>query len=96
MDAPVSLYAATKRCCELMSCSYAKLFGLAQSGLRFFTVYGPWGRPDMAAFLFTRAILAGEPIRVFNGGRMMRDFTFVDDIIEGVIGVRGAHLQHRR
>jgi UDP-glucuronate 4-epimerase len=87
VDAPVSLYAATKRSCELMSCSYSKLFGLAQSGLRFFTVYGPWGRPDMAAFLFTRAILAGEPIQVFNGGRMMRDFTFVDDIIDGVVGV---------
>ena len=87
VDAPVSLYAATKRSCELMSCSYSKLFGLAQSGLRFFTVYGPWGRPDMALFLFTRAILAGEPIQVFNGGRMMRDFTFIDDIVDGVIGV---------
>ena len=87
VDQPVSLYAATKRSCELMSTSYSKLFGMAQSGLRFFTVYGPWGRPDMAAFLFTRAILAGNPIQVFNGGRMMRDFTYVDDIIDGVLGV---------
>ncbi len=87
VDAPVSLYAATKRSCELMSTSYSTLFGMAQSGLRFFTVYGPWGRPDMAAFLFTRAILEDRPIQVFNGGRMMRDFTYVDDIIEGVLGV---------
>jgi UDP-glucuronate 4-epimerase len=87
VDGPVSLYAATKRSCELMSHSYAHLFGLAQSGLRFFTVYGPWGRPDMAAFLFTRAILAGEPIPVFNGGRMLRDFTYIDDIIDGIVGV---------
>ncbi len=87
VDQPVSLYAATKRSCELMSTSYSKLFDLAQSGLRFFTVYGPWGRPDMAAFLFTRAILEDQPIQVFNGGHMMRDFTFVDDIIEGVLGV---------
>ena len=87
VDEPVSLYAATKRSCELMSASYSKLFGLAQSGLRFFTVYGPWGRPDMAAFLFARAILAGEPIQVFNGGRILRDFTYVDDIIDGVVGV---------
>ncbi len=87
VDAPVSLYAATKRSCELMSTSYSNLFGLAQSGLRFFTVYGPWGRPDMAAFLFTRAILEDRPIQVFNGGAMMRDFTFIDDIIDGVIGV---------
>ena len=87
VDAPVSLYAATKRSCELMSTSYSKLFGLAQSGLRFFTVYGPWGRPDMAAFLFTRAILEDRPIQVFNGGKMMRDFTFIDDILDGVLGV---------
>ena len=87
VDQPVSLYAATKRSCELMSTSYAKLFGLPQSGLRFFTVYGPWGRPDMAAFLFARAILEDRPIEVFNGGKMMRDFTYVDDIIDGVIGV---------
>ncbi len=87
VDAPASLYAATKRSCELMSASYASLFGLAQSGLRFFTVYGPWGRPDMAFFLFTRAILAGEPIRLFNGGAMMRDFTFIDDVVDGIEGV---------
>ena len=87
VDAPASLYAATKRSCELMSASYASLFGLAQSGLRFFTVYGPWGRPDMAYFLFTRAILAGEAIPVFNGGRMRRDFTFIDDVVDGVLGV---------
>ena len=89
VDNPVSLYAATKRAGELMSASYSKLFGLAQTGLRFFTVYGPWGRPDMAAFLFTRAILAGEPIQVFNDGRMLRDFTYVDDIVDGVLGVLG-------
>ena len=86
-DAPASLYAATKRACELMSTSYASLFGLAQSGLRFFTVYGPWGRPDMAYFLFTRAILAGEAIPLFNEGRMMRDFTFIDDVLDGIEGV---------
>ena len=87
VDAPASLYAATKRACELMSTSYSSLFGLAQSGLRFFTVYGPWGRPDMAYFLFTRAIMAGEPIPLFNEGRMMRDFTFIDDVLDGVEGV---------
>ena len=87
VDAPASLYAATKRSCELMSHSYSSLFGLAQSGLRFFTVYGPWGRPDMAYALFTRAILAGEAIAVFNGGRMLRDFTFIDDVVDGVMGV---------
>ena len=86
-DAPASLYAATKRACELMSTSYASLFGLAQSGLRFFTVYGPWGRPDMACHLFTRAILAGEPIALFNHGRMMRDFTYIDDVLDGLEGV---------
>jgi UDP-glucuronate 4-epimerase len=84
VDAPVSLYAATKCANEAMAHSYAHLFGLPVSGLRFFTVYGPWGRPDMAPMLFTRAILAGEPIRVFNHGRMRRDFTYVDDIVEGV------------
>lgn len=87
VDAPVSLYAATKRAGELMSGTYSHLFGLAQTGLRFFTVYGPWGRPDMAPMLFTRAILAGEPIRVFNQGRMQRDFTYIDDICDGVLGV---------
>lgn len=82
----VSLYAATKLACETMSESYRALFGFPQTGLRFFTVYGPWGRPDMAYFQFTRQIIAGEPIRVFNGGRMARDFTYIDDIVDGVIG----------
>ncbi|RDE06110.1 NAD-dependent epimerase/dehydratase family protein [Sphingomonas aracearum] len=84
-DHPVSLYAATKRADELMSESYAHLYRLPQTGLRFFTVYGPWGRPDMAPWLFTRAILAGEPIRVFNEGRMRRDFTYVDDVVTGAL-----------
>ncbi|MFC3076494.1 NAD-dependent epimerase/dehydratase family protein [Phenylobacterium terrae] len=83
---PVSLYAATKRAGELMSFSYAKLYGLPQTGLRFFTVYGPWGRPDMAYFSFTRKILAGEPIEVYGQGRMARDFTYVDDIVDGIVG----------
>jgi UDP-glucuronate 4-epimerase len=87
VDTPVSLYAATKRAGELMSASYSRLFGLPQSGLRFFTVYGPWGRPDMAYFSFTRKILAGEPIEVFGEGKMSRDFTYIDDIVDGVIGV---------
>jgi len=87
VDHPVSLYAATKKANELMAHTYAHLYGLPTSGLRFFTVYGPWGRPDMALFLFTRAILEGRPIDVFNNGRMRRDFTYVDDIIEGVIRV---------
>jgi UDP-glucuronate 4-epimerase len=85
VDQPVSLYAATKRSCELMAHTYAHLYGLPATGLRFFTVYGPWGRPDMAAYLFTRAILAGEPIKVFNKGRMARDFTYIDDIVAGTI-----------
>ena len=84
-DRPMSLYAATKRADELFGHTYAHLFGIPMTGLRFFTVYGPWGRPDMAAFLFTRAILAGEPIKVFNHGEMWRDFTFIDDIADGVI-----------
>jgi UDP-glucuronate 4-epimerase len=84
-DRPVSLYAATKRADELMSESYAHLYRLPLTGLRFFTVYGPWGRPDMAVWLFTRAILAGEPIRLFNRGEMRRDFTFVDDVVAGVL-----------
>lgn len=84
VDHPLTLYAATKRANELMAHSYAHLFNIPVTGLRFFTVYGPWGRPDMALFLFTRAILAGEPIDVFAGGELERDFTFVDDIIEGV------------
>ncbi|MGK6320595.1 NAD-dependent epimerase/dehydratase family protein [Sphingomonas sp. DT-204] len=86
VNAPVSLYAATKRACELMSASYAHLYGIPQTGLRFFTVYGPWGRPDMAYFSFTRRILAGEPIEVFGEGRMARDFTYIDDIVDGIVG----------
>src|SRR3954468_2456791 len=86
VDHPVSLYGATKRSCELIAESYSRLYELPTTGLRFFTVYGPWGRPDMAAYLFTRAILAGEPIQVFNEGRMARDFTYVDDIVAGVVG----------
>lgn len=82
---PVSLYAATKRSNELMAHSYAHLFGMPVTGLRFFTVYGPWGRPDMAMFMFTRAILADVPISVFNHGQMVRDFTYVDDVVEGVV-----------
>lgn len=85
VDNPVSLYAATKKADELMSHAYAHLYGLPQTGLRFFTVYGPWGRPDMAMWLFTQAIFAGKPISVFNHGDMRRDFTYVDDIVRGVI-----------
>ncbi len=84
VDHPYSLYAATKKANELMAHSYSHLYELPTTGLRFFTVYGPWGRPDMAMFLFTKAILAGEPIDVFNAGKMRRDFTYVDDIVEGV------------
>ena len=87
VDHPISLYAASKKANELMAHTYSHLFGLPTTGLRFFTVYGPWGRPDMALFLFTRAILAGEPIKVFNNGRMQRDFTYIDDIVEGVVRV---------
>lgn len=86
-DHPVSLYAATKKANEAMAHSYANLFGIPCTGLRFFTVYGPWGRPDMALFKFTKGILAGDPIPVFNEGRMVRDFTYVDDIVEGVVRV---------
>jgi UDP-glucuronate 4-epimerase len=85
VDHPVSLYAATKKANELMAHTYSHLYGLPTTGLRFFTVYGPWGRPDMALFLFTRRILAGEPIEVFNHGHHTRDFTYIDDIVEGVI-----------
>ena len=85
IDHPVSLYAATKKANELMAHTYSHLYGLPTTGLRFFTVYGPWGRPDMAMFLFTKAILAGQPIDVFNHGKMQRDFTYIDDIVEGVI-----------
>ncbi|PLX79563.1 MAG: capsular biosynthesis protein CpsI [Desulfuromonas sp.] len=87
VDHPVSLYAASKKANELMAHTYAHLYRLPCTGLRFFTVYGPWGRPDMALFLFTKAILAGEPIDVFNNGQMQRDFTYIDDIIEGVVRV---------
>jgi len=87
VDHPVSLYAASKKANELMAHTYSHLFGLACTGLRFFTVYGPWGRPDMALFLFTKAIMEKKPIKVFNHGRMQRDFTYIDDIIEGVVRV---------
>jgi UDP-glucuronate 4-epimerase len=89
VDHPVSLYAATKKANELMAHSYASLYGLPCTGLRFFTVYGPWGRPDMALFKFTEGILAGRPIPVFNRGEMVRDFTYIDDIVEGVVRVIG-------
>lgn len=85
VDHPVSLYAATKKSNELMAHTYSHLYDIPTTGLRFFTVYGPWGRPDMALFLFTRAIINNEPIKVFNYGKMMRDFTYIDDIIEGII-----------
>ncbi|NJM17171.1 MAG: NAD-dependent epimerase [Bacteroidales bacterium] len=87
VDHPISLYAASKKSNELMAHTYSHLFNLPTTGLRFFTVYGPWGRPDMALFLFTKAILAGQPIDVFNNGNMRRDFTYVDDIVEGVTRV---------
>ena len=87
VDHPLSLYAATKKANELMAHTYSHLYGLPCTGLRFFTVYGPWGRPDMALFLFTRAILEGRPIDVFNEGRMRRDFTYIDDVVEGVVRV---------
>ncbi len=86
VDTPLSIYAATKRAGELMSHAYAHLHRLPQTGLRFFTVYGPWGRPDMAYFSFARAIVAGEPITVYDGGRLKRDFTYIDDIVAGVVG----------
>ncbi len=87
VDHPLSLYAATKKANELIAHSYSHLYGLPTTGLRFFTVYGPWGRPDMAMFIFTKAILAGKPIDVYNRGQMQRDFTYIDDIVEGVIRV---------
>lgn len=93
VDHPVSLYAATKKANELMAHTYSHLYQLPTTGLRFFTVYGPWGRPDMALFLFTKAILAGQPIDVFNEGKMRRDFTYVDDIVEGVIRVTDSIAQ---
>ena len=87
VDHPISLYAASKKANELMAHTYSHLYGLPTTGLRFFTVYGPWGRPDMALFLFTEAILKDEPIKVFNNGQMLRDFTYIDDIVEGVVRV---------
>lgn len=93
VDHPVSLYAATKKSNELMAHTYAHLFSIPVTGLRFFTVYGPWGRPDMAYFSFTKAILEGQPIHVFNHGQMQRDFTYIDDIIEGVVRVMD-HIPH--
>jgi len=87
VDHPISLYAASKKSNELMAHTYSHLFGLPTTGLRFFTVYGPWGRPDMALFLFTKSILAGKPIQIFNNGEMSRDFTYVDDIVEGITRV---------
>jgi UDP-glucuronate 4-epimerase len=87
VDRPVSLYAATKRADELMTYCYAHLYGLPSTGLRFFTVYGPWGRPDMSAYIFTKAIFEGRPIRIFNHGDMRRDFTYIDDIVAGVLAV---------
>jgi UDP-glucuronate 4-epimerase len=87
VDKPVSLYAATKKADELMSHTYSHLYAVPQTGLRFFTVYGPWGRPDMAYWLFTQAMLEGKPIRVFNNGEMQRDFTYVDDVVEAVVAV---------
>ena len=86
VDTPLSLYAATKRAAELASHAYAHLYALPQTGLRFFTVYGPWGRPDMAYYAFARAIAAGEPITLYDGGRLRRDFTYIDDVVEGVLG----------
>ncbi len=87
VDHPVSLYAASKKANELMAHSYSYLYNLPVTGLRFFTVYGPWGRPDMALFLFTKAILADEPVKIFNHGNMQRDFTYIDDIVEGIVRV---------
>jgi UDP-glucuronate 4-epimerase len=86
VDTPISIYAATKRGTELLASTYTHLFGMSVSMLRFFTVYGPWGRPDMAPFLFTDAISKGQPIKVFNNGVMQRDFTYIDDIVSGVLG----------
>ena len=88
VDNPVSLYAATKKSNELMAYTYSHLYKIPTTGLRFFTVYGPWGRPDMAPWLFTEAILSGKPIKVFNNGQMQRDFTYIDDIVQGIIGVQ--------
>ncbi|NNJ89980.1 MAG: NAD-dependent epimerase, partial [Eudoraea sp.] len=95
VDHPISLYAATKKSNELMAHTYSHLYGFPTTGLRFFTVYGPWGRPDMALFLFTKAIMEGNPINVFNNGNMERDFTYIDDIVEGVIRVIEIPLEKR-
>jgi UDP-glucuronate 4-epimerase len=96
VDHPVSLYAATKKANELMAHTYSHLYGLPTTGLRFFTVYGPWGRPDMAIYLFTKAILDGRPIEVFNHGDMRRDFTYIDDVVEGVVRVADHIAQPNR
>ncbi len=95
VDHPISLYAATKKSNELMAHTYSHLYGFPTTGLRFFTVYGPWGRPDMAMFLFTEAIVKGEPIKVFNQGKMERDFTYIDDITEGVVRVLEGSIENR-
>ena len=92
VDHPISLYAATKKSNELMAYTYSHLFNIRTTGLRFFTVYGPWGRPDMALFLFTKSIIENTPIKVFNNGDMYRDFTYIDDIVEGIIRVLNATL----
>ena len=96
VDHPISLYAATKKSNELMAYTYSHLYGFHTTGLRFFTVYGPWGRPDMALFLFTKAILNGEPINVFNHGQLERDFTYIDDIVEGIFRVATSDLNDRK
>ena len=96
VDHPLSLYAATKKAIEAMALAYAHLYAIPATGLRFFTVYGPWGRPDMSPYIFTRKILAGEPIDVFNNGDHSRDFTFVDDIVEGVVRVLDTPAQGSR
>ncbi|MGB5271483.1 MAG: NAD-dependent epimerase/dehydratase family protein, partial [Eudoraea sp.] len=95
VDHPISLYAATKKSNELMAHTYSHLYGFPTTGLRFFTVYGPWGRPDMAMFLFTDAIVKGNPIKVFNHGQMERDFTYIDDITEGVVRVIEGSVEKR-
>ena len=96
VDHPLSLYAATKKADELLSESYASLYRLPLTGLRFFTVYGPWGRPDMAMWIFTKALFAGEPLPLFNGGEMRRDFTYIDDIVRGVIACLDSPAARRR
>lgn len=95
VDHPVSLYAATKKTNELMAHTYSHLYGMATTGLRFFTVYGPWGRPDMAYYLFTKAILKNKPIKVFNNGQMRRDFTYIDDIVEGLVRIIDKPIENR-